>query len=302
MTHQFFTITILLFLTQISAATMAMGQNVVLGVLEDVTGVYFGEPDSRKVRVVFQKKGNDWEAFPNDCPNQACLKSVSAQYPDEVVWSISFDRRNLGQVRGRTPKEFRFYSHVGLQEITSKGPVPTVGARSSEYGGFTDGSVYRPLVANSQPYFADPESWKPVLLPTNVAKLLRQVFRTKFPSVSNCASADESVAKPWPYRNQDVRIIKAYVSRNAWYVARLRLEESKCDGPADDPFVDQWFSVSPGLEVQFLGRAMRLVDAGDYDNDGKSELVFSIDDYNRGGYEIFYDNFHEHATFKFGYH
>jgi len=47
---------------------------------------------------------------------------------------------------------------------------------------------------------------------------------------------------------------------------------------------------------------MWLVDAGDYDSDGKSELVFSIDGYNRGGYKLFYDDFSRFATFEFGYH
>jgi hypothetical protein len=47
---------------------------------------------------------------------------------------------------------------------------------------------------------------------------------------------------------------------------------------------------------------MWLVDAGDYDNDGKSELVFSIDRDNRGGYELFYDTLRRHVTFEFNYH
>ncbi len=47
---------------------------------------------------------------------------------------------------------------------------------------------------------------------------------------------------------------------------------------------------------------MWLVDAGDYDKDGKSELVFSIDRYNRGGYELFYDDFKKHVVLEFGYH
>ena len=47
---------------------------------------------------------------------------------------------------------------------------------------------------------------------------------------------------------------------------------------------------------------MWLVDAGDYDNDGSSELIFSIDDYDLGGYKIFYDKFEKHTAFEFGYH
>jgi hypothetical protein len=47
---------------------------------------------------------------------------------------------------------------------------------------------------------------------------------------------------------------------------------------------------------------MWLVDAGDYGNDGRSELLFSIDRYNRGGYELFYDDFRKRAVFEFSYH
>jgi hypothetical protein len=56
--------------------------------------------------------------------------------------------------------------------------------------------------------------------------------------------------------------------------------------------------------VQLLPRAQNLwlVDAGDYDNDGKSELIFSINRENEGGYEIWYDSFKKHAIFKFNYH
>ena len=47
---------------------------------------------------------------------------------------------------------------------------------------------------------------------------------------------------------------------------------------------------------------MWLVDAGDYDNDGKSEFLFCIDQYNRGGYKLFYDDFKKRAVFQFNYH
>jgi len=65
---------------------------------------------------------------------------------------------------------------------------------------------------------------------------------------------------------------------------------------------DAWFAVGVDKSVQYLDSGMWLVDAGDYDNDGKSELVFAIDRYNRGGYELFYDDFKQHSTFEFSYH
>ena len=43
------------------------------------------------------------------------------------------------------------------------------------------------------------------------------------------------------------------------------------------------------------------MDAGDYDNCGKSEVLFSIDQYNRGGYVFFYDDLKKQAVFEFSY-
>ncbi len=174
-----FTGVMLIFLALSFSAARGAGQKTVLGVLEDVPGVHAGQPNSHGVRVAFQKNGKNWQAFPSECAHQGCLKTVSAQYPREVVWTIVFDGRSLGQVVGKTPEEFRFYSHVGLQEVKGRS-VPTIGKRSAEYGGFTDASVYRSLVANSQPYFKDPESWKPSQLSTGVVRLLREQFRRKF--------------------------------------------------------------------------------------------------------------------------
>jgi len=162
--------------------------------------------------------------------------------------------------------------------------------------------VYRPLAASSHSYFEDPEMWKPSQPPSDLVRLLRRQFRRKFPTVSNCADPNENAAKAWPYTDDDIKIVKAYSSKKQWTVARLRLEEYKCDGPADDPFIDQWFAISPTKEIEFLDQGMWLVDAGDYDNDGRSELLFSIDRYNRGGYELFYDDFKKKAIFQFGYH
>jgi len=280
----------------------AQEQPVVLGVLEDTPGHYYGEPHYRSVRVVFRKEDGDWRAFPHDCHDQKCLSSVTAQFPSAMNWTIAFDGRNIGQVRTTNPERFDFYGDVGQQKLTGTESIPTVGKPAQEFAGFRDGLVYRPLIANSKAYFSDPEQWKPVQLSPPVVALLRRQFRQQFPKVSNCENAEENVDKPWLYQDNDIKIMKTYSSKENWAVARVRLEEYQCDGPAGDPFVDQWFSISPTREVKFLDKAMWLVDAGDYDNDGGSELVFSIDDYNRGGYKVFYDHFKKEAVFEFSYH
>lgn len=97
--------------------------------------------------------------------------------------------------------------------------------------------------------------------------------------------------------------MKTYTSGKGWVIARMHLEAIDCrDTEAGFDIDDPWFFVDENKHVGFLDSGMWLVDAGDYDNDGRSELIFSISRDNEGGYEIWYDDFRKHATFKFHYH
>jgi len=295
----------ILFLLVGYASANVFGQETVLGILEDNPGHYLGEANDRTVRVVFKKTGGDWEAFRSECGNQDCLKTIAADFPDHMTWTIGFDGKMLGTVATRAQEKFEWYSSIGQENIASNGPVPTIGQRLEEFGGWAGRPVYRPLVANSLPYFKDPESWKRTEPSAAVLGLLRGQFRNKFPQVTNCDNPDENRAKPWSYRDEDIKIFRAYSARSGWLVVSLHLDENRCDGPWEgpaDPFSTQWFALSPNREVSFLDQGMWLVDAGDYDNDGKSELVFTIGRYDRGGYEIFYDDFKKHASFEYSYH
>jgi hypothetical protein len=280
----------------LASAVESFGQSVVLGVLEDHPGHYVGELNYRPMRVVFRKSGLDWQPFLSDCPNQDCLKKITVDYPAEMTWTIAFDGRNLGQLNTPMPREYN-------QEIITAGPVPTVGERSSEFAGQLDRPVYRPLVANSRPYFRDPEAWKPFAPPQEMVAGLQQQFRKRFPKLCRLGGPKSSEMEPFPYRDDEVKVVKAYRSKTGWTVARLHLQAVDCaDVEAGFDIEDPWFVIDPTKSVKYLDAGMWLVDAGDYDNDGKSELVFSIDRDNRGGYELFYDDFKKHATFEFGYH
>jgi hypothetical protein len=285
-----------------SMAGQASKPTTTLGALEEIPSDSVSEHSFRAVRILFQKKDLDWQPFPNDCFYQACLETITSQYPRSVTWNIGLSGRNLGRVTGLTPNKFAFYAGVGLQEITSKGPVPTIGKRSKEYGGFTESNLLRPLIANSLPYFHDQESWQFSHPTTEVIADLRLKFRDKFPSAWNCANQNDDRAKAWQYDNADIRLKKFYSSKNGWSMAQMVLSGSRCDEPAEGPFVDQWFVISPSGGFTYLGSGMKFLDAGDYDNDGRPEVVFMIDRYDLGGYVLFYDDFKKNAAFEFHYH
>lgn len=277
-------------------------QPVLVGILEDNPGHYAGDPHYRDVRVVFRKEATAWIAFPNNCPNENCLRTIAAKFPAQVNWIVTFDGKQVGHVISRTPPSFDFYSSVGQQAIVGSAVPPTIGKPSAEFAGFLGEPVYRPLVAVSVPNYRNPEDWKPTQLSTDSVAAVRKAYRRRFPKVRNCSQQEIENEKPWPYTDANILVSKAYSSNRNWLIAEVNLSGSECDGPPDEAFTSQWFVVTPEHQVRFLGSGMWLVDAGDYDNDGKSELIFAIDDYNRGGYELFYKDFSRSAIFEFGYH
>jgi len=291
-------------LFSISLASSVAAQQVILGILEEVSGESTGGPNSYAVRSVFLKGSAGWQAYPSNCRNPQCLKTISSKFPAKTLWTITFDGKSLGHLTAQTPREFQFYADVGLQKITSTGSIPSVGKPSVDFGGFDAAPVHRPLVANSQPYFRDPDVWKPTQPSPVLLGLLRQQFRKKFPKLCRISKHDESTLEPFVYGDEDVRLAKAYASKNGWLVARLHLSEAvDCsDTEAGFEIDDPWFTIDPEKSPRYLDSGMWLVDAGDYDNDGRSELVFSISRYNRGGYLLFYDDFSRHAAFEFSYH
>jgi hypothetical protein len=290
-----------------SLLVRAAGPTSILGVLEEIAGRYEGQSDFRGVRILFQKIGGEWQSFPSSCHDEVCLQAITSKYPRAVTWNIALSGRGLGQVTGQTPKAFATYADIGLQEIISKSLVPSVGQRSEEYRGFTQSSVLRPLIANSQPFFKDPDAWKPARVTAENLRALRLQFRRRFPKVSSCANQGDETGKPWAYRDADIKIVKAYSSSRGWMVAQVLLVGNRCleppnDGSFADAFENQWFVRSPRGQISFLGQGMVLVDAGDYDKDGRSELMFFKSGYNRDGYELFYDDFKRRVAFQFSYH
>jgi hypothetical protein len=190
-----------------------------------------------------------------------------------------------------------------LQDIPNTERVPTIGKRSVQFGGFADEALFRPLVVNSQPFLHDPDAWKPLHPGEDFVSLVRGSFSLKYPKLCK-QTADETDLEPLPYKNNEIQIVKAYVSNKSWRIAQLHLEGAiDCDDTEagfamDDPL----FVIAPDNIVRYVTSGVWLVDAGDWDNDGVSELLFSINRYNEGGYQLFYDHFQKQASFEFSYH
>jgi len=72
------------------------------------------------------------------------------------------------------------------------------------------------------------------------------------------------------------------------------------EGKSEAWFYNYWYYVTKS-EFRFIGTNLELVDAGDYDNNGQSEVLFWKSDYNRDGYVLFYDGFKKSVVKSWSY-
>jgi hypothetical protein len=161
-------------------------------------------------------------------------------------------------------------------------------------------------VAVSKPYFQDPDHWKRAVLPAEIAHLVRAGFRRQFPHVSRC-SEEQAVERDWKFPDSAIKVDAAYSSNKNSFLVATHLDAGDCGwgGDPDDPtdaFVDQWFFVAPDRSGRRIGGFDQLLDAGDYDNDGRSELIFfSMRSEASDAYDLVYDDFQGKAELVIGY-
>lgn len=106
------------------------------------------------------------------------------------------------------------------------------------------------------------------------------------------------------YTDRDIVVNKAYMSLAGEYLIALSIDPKFQHVPdvSMEDWPSDWFYLDNSKLVHSLGGGMRLIDAGDYDDDGMSEVLFWETGYNKGGYILFHDHFLEKEEFSWGYH
>jgi len=182
-----------------------------------------------------------------------------------------------------------------VQLVAATGSPPHVGHPDPAYETWgADAPVYRPLVLVSPEHVSDPEQWKP---------------RTPDPALIGRA-ADAFLAEvkrengELPLGPAEVRLSKSYRSRQGESLLALSIggREPPSDEVPGEEWSLHWFLARTDGRLEFLGNDLLLIDAGDYDGDGRSEVLFLKSGYDEDGYVLFFDDFKEHAEFAWQYH
>jgi hypothetical protein len=288
-----------IFVLSISLCAQTTSNNsisrVYVGILDDAREEMVnwkpGIADKRVIRPAFEKTSTGWK------------QADPSSWPADMNWRAGFDGREIGQLESQPDSEGGLTS---FQNILSS-DVPSVGLPSQKFAGLLgDGptKVRRPLVVVSEPNFRDPDAWKRTKLPIDVTLLIQNAFRREYPHVGRCK--DEKVVDPnWKFPNSALTFPAAYASNKQTFLARASLDAGECgwvDQP-EDPLSEPWFFVSEDLTVRRIGSFMSLLDAGDYDNDGRSEVVFFLTQgENTDGFVLFDSSFEKSVSLLWHYH
>lgn len=302
--------TTLALLASFLGAAAAHADDVLVGVLEHELprSAWARGDELARLRVTFKHSAAGWQAMPHEAHDREALQRLPTAYPAEANWTIAFDGRSIGTVTTRRKKRYKYYGEVGLVEVTSKN-VPKVGVASAHSPfALADGEpAYRSLVAISNGHFNDPDLWKREKPGVKALSLALAALRKRLPAVVPC-SRSGSALPPRKYADDEVKTVESHRSKDDAHVVSLLIVPKRavtCE-PGDSPDADtlvHTFGIAFSGEVTFLGTALTLVDAGDYDGDSHSELVFfRSESDNHEGYLLVADQFHLRIEFNWNYH
>ena len=167
------------------------------------------------------------------------------------------------------------------------------------------GVVHRPLVLSSLGRCEDPEGWHRAPLAAGRWRKVAEAARANV-RAPICAGSDaEKPTETWRPALADLELVKAYASDRGEGLAmvRARPPARACDLVEDpSPFAVRLVHVSPAGEISLVGIGMAVVDAGDYDGDGRSEVIVKEQRHDRDGYVLFTDGFRGRVAFGWTYH
>jgi hypothetical protein len=273
----------------------AKAADVVLGILEQLSPAQqkrlesaYGEKGAAVIRVAFHAEGGAWKAFPPDI-------AASGDFPARLAWTVAFDGQARGRLESASPRQWLAYEDVGLQFLAPGGALPRIGAPDAAYEQWgSDGPVRRPLVVVTGPHVEDPDQWKPAAPESGLLQRGRASFLAKLAEENPALSSEPA----------NVQLMKCYRSARGQLLLAF-LIDGKAPPPDEVPGPEwgpHWFVIDAAGTVRFLGNDLLLIDAGDYDGDGRSELVFRKSGYDADGYVIYADDFAKAAEFGWNYH
>jgi hypothetical protein len=302
-------------------ATARGGSVILIGMVEERNIDAFNQTTQEDVRgyetnlrIAFQKAEIGWKTV---CPSKpAYSRPEDCHFPNpdkERTWHVFYRGKTIGKVVTSGWHYRRFYKDAGSLRIVSK-QVPRVGARSEEFIGWGDQTVYRPLVALNTSIKAKPDPWEEASPTHGDLKMVWPSLSKIIKDIPNCkfAEPDGPKGKPSQLKPEDVEVFRVLTSGRGDRLigARVKAEMEEKDSGCGGFTSDLWFfskknsALLPLVAGSLKGWRFRFVpiDFGDFDGDGSPEALFWFSGYDEDGYVLFTKNFQKSVRFTWLYH
>ena len=280
----------------------AFAKEVLVGVVEQAQDCQ--KQGKFSARIMFVKQGTEWNALGADLPS-------TKWNIDNINWEVAFDGKSLGHLSIKEPSTSVkyindwYYHRDKKQALVENQKFPKIRNKPGAFAGWCSGPEYRPLVLVSENHYKDPQGWKPFTAGPEYQDKLYPFLKVVVGRLNSivCRPNEDVLSVPYIYRPRDTVIYKSYKSSSGQVLISigLNVKDFSCELIMPPEWSNNWFLIS-GNDIDYLGRQMELVDAGDSDGDGKSELLFWHSGYNNDGYVLVYNNFHQKAEYLWGYH
>lgn len=255
------------------------------------------------VRIIFYKEADEWHSLQNSIGD-------STLYPAKVEWTIAFDGKDIGTFHSESQPILFIDATWTYPRDAYHSPVeknlPIIGSLDSNFPSWQYEKNYRPLVVISQPNCKDPDNWKPFSPSQKMSEDLYPIYKEYILRTLDIDTVKLS----------HMVFLKSYQSERSDQLIQLGMQ-SRCN---DEYFIafPIWIYVSNSGRIKNISETIdykfmqesddddfsrcSVIDAGDYDNDGKSEVIFWTDRYDGDGYALFYDDFNKMVDFVWRYH
>lgn len=200
---------------------------------------------------------NPWQAAP-----QPKDQNPSIALPKAFSWDICIAGRSDGQLTAMLSNiEGKPNTPPYLLRADDRAPWRT--KRSADYAGWLETPVYKPILLKSSLSSGcnDPQKWRQAGSEKSRPHLKKLI-----------SELNKKMAEPtnhtdfYQFNEKDVRIHRTWVSpKHGLIVALQTIPKSR---------KTETFRIMQNNEAHHLGSDMMLIDAGDFDGDGETEMLF----------------------------